>query len=88
MKKPPDVQGLAERLQEASATPVGAALALPVASNPGGGKASRRGTRSVFLRLSPELFAKLDTEAVSRTKATGRGVTVQQVILAKLEGVE
>ena len=41
---------------------------------------------SVFLRLSPELFAKIDAEAVERTKATGRGVTVQQVIVEKLEG--
>jgi hypothetical protein len=80
MKKPRDVQGLAERLQEASATPVGA---LPQRA-----AASKRGTKSVFLRLSTGLFEKLDAEAVSRTKATGRGVTVQQVILEKLEGVE
>jgi hypothetical protein len=83
MKKPPDIQGLAERLQEASATPVGVAPGTPEST-----RAPKRGTKSVFLRLSPGLFEKLDAEAVSRTKATGRGVTVQQVILEKLEGIE
>jgi hypothetical protein len=83
MKKPKDIQALAERLQEASSTPVGAS---PGTSEPA--KASKRGAKSVFLRLSPEMYKKLDVEAVSRTKATGRGVTVQQVILDRLEGFD
>jgi hypothetical protein len=31
------------------------------------------------------LYEEYDREAVRRTKATGRGVTVQQVILDRLE---
>jgi hypothetical protein len=38
----------------------------------------------VFLRLSQDLYDQYDEEAVRRTKATGRGVTVQQVILDRL----
>lgn len=87
MKKPPDIQGLADRLSGAAATPVGAAPVIAATeSKPARAKAPKRGTVSVFLRLSPELFTKIDAEAVSRTKATGRGVSVQQVILDKLEG--
>lgn len=85
MKKPPDIQGLAERLSGAAATPVGATSVPLTESRPSRTKPSERGTKSVFLRLAPELFEKLDAEAVSRTKATGRGVTVQQIILEKLE---
>ena len=40
---------------------------------------------SVFLRLSQTLYEQYDREAVRRTKETGRGVTVQQVILDQLE---
>lgn len=46
----------------------------------------RRSTVSVFLRLSQPLYEQYDQEAVRRTKATGRGVTVQQVILDRLAG--
>jgi hypothetical protein len=48
-------------------------------------KAPQRSTIPLFLRLSPELFERYDGEAVRRTKETGRGVTVQQVILDRLE---
>jgi hypothetical protein len=88
MKKPTDIQGLADRLSGAAAIPVGAAPITVTESRMPRAKSPNRGTASVFLRLSPELFAKLDAEAVSRTKATGRGVTVQQVILDKLEGIK
>jgi hypothetical protein len=82
MKKPTDIQGLAERLSGAAATPVGA-IAVTDIKQPRA-IAQKRSSVSVFLRLSPELFAKVDAEAMNRTKATGRGVTVQQVILDKL----
>jgi len=87
MKKPTDIQSLADRLSSAAATPVGAAAPIATTeSRPARAKSPKRATVSVFLRLSSELFTKIDAEAVSRTKATGRGVTVQQVILEKLEG--
>jgi hypothetical protein len=41
---------------------------------------------SVFLRLPFDLHSRLEAEAIARTKATGKGVTVQQVILDKLAG--
>ena len=41
---------------------------------------------SVFLRLPADIHAKYETEAVARTKKTGKGVTVQQVMIEKLDG--
>ncbi|AXC15965.1 hypothetical protein ACPOL_6755 (plasmid) [Acidisarcina polymorpha] len=48
-------------------------------------RASNRSTVAVFLRVPEPLFEHYDEEAVRRTKATGRGVTVQQVMLDRLE---
>ncbi len=48
-------------------------------------KAPNRSTVPLFLRVPEILFEKYDAEAVRRTKATGRGVTAQQVILELLE---
>ncbi len=90
MKKAKNVVDLAGRLTNAATAPL--LHVAPVAEikevqakprQPA--KVKRRGV-SVFLRLSPELFARMDAEAVARTKAKGRGVTVQQVIIDKLEG--
>lgn len=49
------------------------------------GTKSRTVTRSVFLRIPEDLHEHLDGLAIARTKATGRGVTVQQIILEQLE---
>ena len=85
MKKPKDVTDLASRLSQAATTPlVSAAIQESVAIPVKPRKAPNRGSVSVFLRVPPELFKQFDEEAMSRTKATGRGVTVQQVILDKL----
>ncbi len=94
MKKPKDVTDLASRLASAASTPL---VPLPSASpapvvqqavlEPTEGKRRRAPNRStvpVFLRLSQDLYDQYDEEAVRRTKATGRGVTVQQVILDRL----
>lgn len=48
--------------------------------------APKRSTKTVYLRVPAPLYEKYDSEAVRRTKATGRGVTVQQVILDHLAG--
>lgn len=89
MKKPKDITDLASRLSNAATTPLVASI--PAAVSEAGSevhekrrKAPKRGSVSVFLRVPPELFRQFDEEAVNRTKATGRGVTVQQVILDKL----
>lgn len=96
MKKPKDITELASRLSSAASTPLVAAPpepvtpkaeeAAPVTREAGKRKAPNRSTVSVYLRLSQNLYEQYDKEAVRRTKATGRGVTVQQVILARLEG--
>jgi hypothetical protein len=96
MKKPKDVTELASRLSSAASTPLVAAPTVSftpqveesasVAREAGKRKAPNRSTVPVFLRLSQNLYEQYDEEAVRRTKATGRGVTVQQVILARLEG--
>jgi hypothetical protein len=96
MKKPKDVTELANRLSSAASTPlVAAPLELftpqveaptPATRTAGKRKTPNRSTVPIFLRLSQNLYEQYDEEAVRRTKATGRGVTVQQVILARLEG--
>jgi hypothetical protein len=84
MKKPKDVDDLAERLSEAATAPlmVSEPLAPPVRERPP--KAKKPASVSVFLRVPATLYSRLDDEAVSRTKATGKGVTVQQVIVDRL----
>jgi hypothetical protein len=81
MKKPKDVEDLSARLAEAAAAPL---VPQPVkqqvvtVSEPQQRrKAPNRRSKSLFLRLPEELFEKYDAQAVERTKATGRGVTVQ-----------
>jgi hypothetical protein len=99
MKKPKDVTDLANRLASAASTPLVAPspppAPLPVlieepatatAREAGKRKPPNRSTVPVFLRLSQNLYERYDEEAVRRTRATGRGVTVQQVILDRLEG--
>ena len=81
MKKPEGIDDLASRIADASNKPV-----RPVDGSASVAK-SRKGTSvSVFLRLPSDLHATLEAEAVNRTKATGKGVTVQQIIVSKLAG--
>lgn len=93
MKKPKDVTDLANRLASAASTPLvaPAPVAQPYEAKredlmPAAGKrkSPARSTVPVFLRLSKDLYDHYDGEAVRRTRATGRGVTVQQVILDRL----
>jgi len=87
MKKAKDVDDLAGRLAEAAATPL-----IPQPEQPEQperpSRAKKVSSVSVFLRLPGELHSRLENEAVARTKATGKGVTVQQVIVDKLAGRE
>lgn len=84
MKKPKDVPELASRLSNAATAPLVPSIQGATEAQGRARKAPKRGSESLFLRIPPELFKQLDEEAVTRTKATGRGVTVQQVILDKL----
>jgi hypothetical protein len=81
MKKAQGVEDLASRLAEAAATPL-----LPVASQDNRPARTKPGSVSVFLRVPTDLHSRLENEAIARTKATGKGVTVQQVIIDKLRG--
>jgi hypothetical protein len=77
-------QQLAAQLTKASIDPHGLAAKVQESSAQvklGKGKGPR--SVSVFLRIPPELHAKLESEAVTRTKATGKGVTIQQIILER-----
>jgi len=82
MKKAQGVDDLAGRLSEAAAAPL--LPMAPVAQDNRPARTKKPGSVSVFLRLPFDLHARLEAEAVARTKATGKGVTVQQVILDKL----
>jgi hypothetical protein len=85
MKKAQGVEDLAGRLSQAAAAPlVQPPPSVAVQNQPP--KAKKASSVSVFLRLPADLHFRLEAEAVSRTKATGKGVTVQQVILDKLAG--
>jgi hypothetical protein len=92
MKKPKDVTELASRLANAAAMPLVAPAQVPSAPKEAfpaplpekRRKTPNRGSVAVFLRLSQPLYEHYDAEAVRRTKETGRGVTVQQVILDRL----
>jgi len=95
MRKPKDVQELASRLTTAVTTPLVAPAPAPIAlaaveASPAASekrrKAPNRATVPVFLRIAQTLYDQYDEEAVRRTKETGRGVTVQQVILDRLTG--
>lgn len=84
MKKAHDVDDLAARLSQAAATPL--VKPPPANANLDRPKAKKPRSISVFLRIPADVHARLEAEAIARTKATGKGVTVQQVILDKLAG--
>ncbi len=79
MKKAKDIADLAGRLTDAAATPL--LQAGPVVETK---RKRSKEVINIFLRLPVELHALIEAEAVSRTKATGKGVSVQQVIIGKL----
>jgi hypothetical protein len=84
MKKPKDVEELAGRIAEAAATPlIPASPAQPPAAQKRPAKPKKQGSLSVFLRVPHDLHERLENEAIARTKRTGRGVTIQQIILEK-----
>jgi len=83
MRKAQGVEDLAGRLAEAAAAPLLPATSVAL-DRPA--RARKTPSVSVFLRLPSDLHSRLENEAIARTKATGKGVTVQQVILDKLAG--
>jgi hypothetical protein len=88
MKKPKDVSDLAARLTAGATTPLQVVASTapnePTPIPPSTGTA-KRSSVSVFLRLPAALHGRVADIATERTKQTGKGVTVQQVILEILE---
>ncbi len=88
MKQPKDVEDLAGKLAAAAATPL---IPTAVVADPSArqerptrtAKPKKAGSVSVFLRVPHDLHERLESEAIARTKRTGRGVTIQQIILEK-----
>jgi hypothetical protein len=86
MKQPRDVEDLAGKLAAAAATPLISAPPTPSAQQERPtrtAKPKKAGSVSVFLRVPHDLHERLESEAIARTKRTGRGVTIQQIILEK-----
>jgi hypothetical protein len=83
MRKPADVDDLASRLTQAATAPL---IPARAETTERAAKPRKGASVSVFLRLPADLHANLETEAMNRTKATGKGVTVQQIIVEKLAG--
>jgi hypothetical protein len=86
MKRNRDVEALAERLTAGATAPLQVVSPAPemLASAKPTGKAKEQKV-SVFLRLPLDLHERIDALAVQRTKETGRGVSIQQVIIELLE---
>ena len=92
MKKRHDVNELAKQLTTAAAAPLQKiAQAVPgevVEPPPATQKKLKSDAIPVFLRLPAAMYQHFDTIAIARTKETGRGVSVQQVIIEQLESVQ
>lgn len=97
MKAPKGIDDMAERLRAAATTP--ALTVVQPAETPEPPKPRAKpatkfvlekrvkgagASMSVFLRVPVAKYAELEAEATKRTKATGKGVTVQQIILERL----
>lgn len=96
MKKRHDVDELAKQLTTAVSTPL-QKVAQPASSQESVAapkeelkkpKKKKVEAIPVFLRLPASLYERFDNVAVKRTKETGRGVSVQQIIIEKLESVQ
>ncbi len=85
MRKPTNVEDLAAKLSAAAHAPLVAPPQDEAAPKPRPQR-TREASVPVFIRLPGKLHARYEAEAVARTKVSGKGVTIQQVIIEKLEG--
>jgi hypothetical protein len=95
MKKRHDVDELAKQLTTAAATPLHKSAPLPappqeIVETPAPVRKTKQKSDAipVFLRLPAAMYKHYDDMAIARTKETGRGVSVQQVIIEQLESVQ
>lgn len=89
MKKRPDVDELARQLTASATTPLQSIAPIEppqaVETRPATRKKQKSDAIPVFLRLPATMYQHLENIAVTRTKETGRGISVQQVIIEQLE---
>jgi hypothetical protein len=83
MQKPKDVQDIAASIRTAAATPVQAVPQLRTIQKTEKPVKAKSASIPVFVRVPVDLHAELEREATTRTKQTGKGVTVQQIILER-----
>jgi len=92
MKKAKNVADLAARLSAAAETPLQVPVApVVIQDNPirepvvkseaKRGRAAGIGTAPVYLRLPNPIHERLEAIAMERTRETGKGVSIQQVII-------
>ena len=88
MKKRHDVDELAKQLTTAVTTPLQKAVQgespETIETRPAQ-KKQKSDAIPVFLRLPAAMYKHFDAIAIARTKETGRGISVQQVIIEQLE---
>lgn len=86
VKDPAALADRLRRLEGAATTPLIAPPPIVVAAEAPATMAKPKAkTTSVFLRVPDELHVYLDGLAMARTRETGRGVTIQQIILEQLD---
>ena len=83
MKKPANVADLTASLTAAATAPL-----VPRPEEAPAEPATRRKKANisvpVFLRVPKGIYDRYDAEAMARTKATGKGVSVQQIMIERL----
>jgi hypothetical protein len=89
MKKHRDADELAKQLTTAVSTPLQTIPANvehpPKDDVSQASKKKKSDAVPVFLRLPAEMHKRFEEIAIARTKETGRGTSVQQIILEQLE---
>lgn len=92
MKKRHDVDELAKQLTTAAVTPLQKSLQVSTEPKVNEAPATQKKQKSdavpVFLRLPATMYKHFDDLAIARTKETGRGVSVQQIIIEQLESIQ
>lgn len=92
MKKRHDVDELAKQLTTAAVTPLQKSLQVSTEPKANEATTTRKKQKSdavpVFLRLPATMYKQFDDLAIARTKETGRGVSVQQIIIEQLESIQ
>jgi hypothetical protein len=87
MKQQKNASDLAARLAAGAAAPLQAIAAIPLENSAHSlpSKDTKQNKVPVYLRLRPDLHSQIDSLVIRRTKETGRGVSIQQIIIELIE---